>query len=100
MTCPARAASARFTSPIVSNRDAAGALTRRELVERYSERTGRAVATPHFYYAFGLFKTAVVLQQIYYRYKQGLTKDERFALFGAGVSALCEQAARAIEQAG
>jgi aminoglycoside phosphotransferase (APT) family kinase protein len=79
--------------------DAEGALTRKQLVDRYSERTGREVKLPHFYYAFGLFKTAVVIQQIYYRYKQGLTKDERFALFGAGVVALCEQAARAIEQA-
>ena len=32
-----------------------------------------------FYYAFGLFKTAVIVQQIYYRYVQGFTKDERFA---------------------
>ncbi|MET0386675.1 MAG: phosphotransferase family protein [Polyangiales bacterium] len=80
--------------------DAPGALTRAELIARYSERTGRNVEKPHFYYAFGLFKTAVVLQQIYYRYKQGLTKDERFSVFGAGVLALCEQAARAIEHAG
>jgi aminoglycoside phosphotransferase (APT) family kinase protein len=79
--------------------DAEGALSRQQLVDRYSERTGREVKQPHFYYAFGLFKTAVVLQQIYYRYKQGLTHDERFALFGQGVVALCEQAARAIAQA-
>lgn len=78
---------------------AEGAFTRKELFDRYSERTGREVMKPHFYYAFGLFKTAVVIQQIYYRYKQGLTKDERFALFGHGVVALCEQAARAIAQA-
>jgi aminoglycoside phosphotransferase (APT) family kinase protein len=79
--------------------DKPGAPTRRELVERYSERTGRAVANPDFYYVFGLFKTAVVIQQIYYRYRNGLTKDERFATFGAGVVALCEQAARSIERA-
>jgi aminoglycoside phosphotransferase (APT) family kinase protein len=76
-----------------------GALTRAELFERYARITGRSIPNPTFYYAFGLFKTAVVLQQIYYRFKQGLTKDERFALFGAGVVALCEQAARAIEHA-
>jgi len=80
--------------------DAPGALTRRELIERYSLRTGRDVPKAHFYYVFGLFKTAVVVQQIYYRYKQGLTKDERFSHFGAGVVALCEHAARAIERAG
>jgi aminoglycoside phosphotransferase (APT) family kinase protein len=80
--------------------DAPGALTRSELVQRYAERTGRAVKDPHFYYVFGLFKTAVVIQQIYYRYRQGLTKDERFSVFGAGVLALCEQAARVLEQVG
>ena len=76
-----------------------GALTREQLFDRYAEKTGRTIPNPVFYYAFGLFKTAVVIQQIYYRYKQGLTKDERFALFGAGVVALCEQAARSIERA-
>lgn len=76
-----------------------GALTRQQLFERYAMRSGRTIPNPVFYYAFGLFKTAVVLQQIYYRYKQGLTKDERFSLFGAGVVALCEQAARSIERA-
>ena len=80
--------------------DAPGALTRREIIERYSLRTGREVVAPHFYYAFGLFKTAVVIQQIYYRYKHGLTKDERFAAFGVGMVALCEQAARSLDQAG
>jgi aminoglycoside phosphotransferase (APT) family kinase protein len=78
--------------------DKPGALTRRELVERYSERSGRVVNNPDYYYVFGLFKTAVVLQQIYYRYRQGLTKDERFASFGAGVVVLCEQAQRTIEK--
>jgi aminoglycoside phosphotransferase (APT) family kinase protein len=79
--------------------DKPGALTRREIVERYSERSGRVVANPDFYYVFGLFKTAVVLQQIYYRYRQGLTKDERFAAFGAAVEMLCAQAQRTIDKA-
>jgi aminoglycoside phosphotransferase (APT) family kinase protein len=78
--------------------DKPGAPSRRELVDRYSERSGREVKNPDYYYAFGLFKTAVVIQQIYYRYKQGLTKDERFAMFGAGAVVLCEQAARTIDR--
>ncbi|HKU40895.1 MAG TPA: hypothetical protein VJR89_22190, partial [Polyangiales bacterium] len=77
--------------------DHAGALTRAELVERYAARTGRSVPNPNFYYVFGLFKTAVVVQQIYYRYRKGLTKDERFSLFGHAVKALCEQAARTLD---
>ncbi|MCC6213611.1 MAG: phosphotransferase family protein [Polyangiaceae bacterium] len=64
-----------------------GSLTRRELAARYGERSQRDVSNAVYYYVFGLFKTAVVLQQIYYRDRQGLTKDERFAplIFGVGV---------------
>lgn len=57
-----------------------GAMTRRELVDRYAEKTGRNVDEILFYYVFGLFKTAVVTQQIYARFKRGLTKDPRFAM--------------------
>jgi aminoglycoside phosphotransferase (APT) family kinase protein len=74
-----------------------GSLTRRELADRYAEKTGRDVSNILFYYAFGLFKTAVVLQQIYYRYKQGLTKDPRFAPLIMGVHVLVTAADRAIE---
>jgi aminoglycoside phosphotransferase (APT) family kinase protein len=56
-----------------------GSLTRRELVERYGSITGRDSSGMLFYYVFGLFKIAVIGQQIYARYKRGLTKDERFA---------------------
>jgi aminoglycoside phosphotransferase (APT) family kinase protein len=56
-----------------------GSMTRRELIQRYAERTGRDVSHMRFYYVFALFKTAVILQQIYYRYHHGLTKDARFA---------------------
>jgi aminoglycoside phosphotransferase (APT) family kinase protein len=76
-----------------------GSLTRRELVARYAERTGRDVSRVAFYYALGLFKTAVVAQQIYYRYRQGLTQDPRFAAIGMGVVALAAQARRVIDGA-
>jgi len=74
-----------------------GAFTRRELVARYEEASGRAVPNALYYYVFGMFKTAVVVQQIYYRYKQGLTKDERFAIMIMGVHALANKAAQHIE---
>ncbi|MEZ4404387.1 MAG: phosphotransferase family protein [Kofleriaceae bacterium] len=73
-----------------------GMLTRAEVVARYVERSGRPVEHAVFYYAYGLWKTAVVAQQIYYRYAQGLTQDPRFAVFIHGVKALSDQAARAI----
>lgn len=47
---------------------------------------------------FGLFKTAVVAQQIYYRFKQGLTSDQRFAGMILGVRALAEKARISIER--
>jgi aminoglycoside phosphotransferase (APT) family kinase protein len=76
---------------------AAGTLTRREVVSRYATLSGRDVSNIWFYYVFALFKTAVVAQQIYARYKKGLTTDERFAAFIYGVRALAVQAARARE---
>jgi aminoglycoside phosphotransferase (APT) family kinase protein len=60
----------------------AGSLSRAELVERYRAKTGRDVGNMVFYYVFALFKVAVIIQQIYYRYHHGLTKDARFASMG------------------
>jgi aminoglycoside phosphotransferase (APT) family kinase protein len=65
-----------------------GFMTRRELVERYAERSGRDVSDMHWYVVFGYFKLAVILQQIYARYHKGQTKDDRFAAFGRHVRSL------------
>lgn len=73
-----------------------GSYTRAELCARYAERSGRDLSQVVFYYCFGLFKTAVVVQQIYYRYKQGLTRDPRFAALAASMQLLVEQARRTI----
>lgn len=56
-----------------------GSLTRKELVERYAHVSGRDVSNMVFYVVFARFKVAVIVQQIYYRYHVGLTKDPRFA---------------------
>lgn len=74
-----------------------GNLCRAELIERYAKASGRAVAHTVFYYAYGLLKIAVIVQQIYRRYLQGFTKDERFAGFAALVETCGRMAARAIE---
>jgi hypothetical protein len=81
----------------VASRDLIGSLAAFPVVEEYERVTGRAVPNPVFYYVSGLFKTAVVAQQIYFRYKQGLTKDERFSVMIMGVHALAGKAARHIE---
>jgi aminoglycoside phosphotransferase (APT) family kinase protein len=56
-----------------------GGLTRAEIVHRYAQKTGSDLSQIVFYLAFARFKLAVIVQQIYYRYQQGLTKDQRFA---------------------
>lgn len=56
-----------------------GNLDREQLVARYIAKCGRPVSDAVFYYAYGLFKIAVIVQQIYARYQQGLTQDARFA---------------------
>ncbi len=73
-----------------------GSYTRREFAEHYSRLTGRSLEHLAFYSAFGLYKTAVVAQQIYVRFVRGHTKDPRFAMMIEGVKALAGQAERAI----
>jgi aminoglycoside phosphotransferase (APT) family kinase protein len=51
------------------------------------------VSAIRFYETFALFKIAVLVQQIFYRYVRGQTDDPRFATFGARVAALAQQAA-------
>jgi aminoglycoside phosphotransferase (APT) family kinase protein len=69
-----------------------GSLTRRELVDRYQQQSGRNVADALFYYCFGLFKIAVIIQQIYVRYVRGHTQDPRFAQLHQLVTVLRQQA--------
>jgi len=75
-----------------------GSLRRRELVQRYAEQTGRDVGNIVYYYVFALFKTAVITQQIYYRYHHGLTKDARFAALLNVTKVLLKAAERAVER--
>jgi len=75
-----------------------GNLNRAQVVERYSERSRLSVDSPVFYYVYGLFKVAVIAQQIYKRYKEGFSKDPRFAMMIMGVQILGDQAVLAIEK--
>ncbi|RMF18865.1 MAG: phosphotransferase family protein [Candidatus Dadabacteria bacterium] len=74
-----------------------GNLNRLELAERYASTSGRTVDDLVFFYVFGLFKMAVVLQQIYKRYTLGHSKDPRFAQMIHGVRAFADMGRRAIE---
>lgn len=77
-----------------------GWFTRAQIVARYARITGRDVSALGYYEVFGIFKIAVVLQQIYFRYHCGQTQDERFRHFDARVRGLVEIAATLAEQAG
>jgi len=65
-----------------------GSLSRAGLVERYTQTTRRSISHMPFYLAFARFKVAVIVQQIYYRYHHGLTRDPRFAQMPGVVRAL------------
>lgn len=74
-----------------------GALTRTELVDLYSQKSGLSMSDHYdFYYCFGLFRLAVIAQQIYYRFYHGQTKDTRFKAMIMGVWVLENQAQRVI----
>src|SRR5260221_105902 len=65
-----------------------GWYTRAELVARYTEKSGRDVSALGYYEVFGLFKLGVILQQIYFRFHRGQTRDERFRDFHLRVRGL------------
>ena len=65
-----------------------GFMTRREFIDRYAEQSGRDLSNVHWYVVFGYFKLAGILQQIFARWKNGQTQDERFATFGDRVRTL------------
>ncbi len=72
--------------------------TRAEVAEFYCRLSGRDMGNIVFYYAYGLFKIAVIIQQIYYRYQQGHTQDPRFASLIKGVGLCGRMAQMAIEK--
>lgn len=73
-----------------------GSLTRHQLAERYQQKTGADVSNLLFYYCFGMFKIAVIIQQIYARYVRGHTRDERFATLNQAVAQMSEAAVQAV----
>lgn len=78
--------------------DLPGVPTRRELAARYAEASGRDLPDLRFYFAFGLYKLAVIAQQLYARHVKGLTTDPRMAAMIFGVQACASQAERAIAE--
>jgi aminoglycoside phosphotransferase (APT) family kinase protein len=69
-----------------------GFLTRDELVHLYATLSGRDVSSISFCLALAYLKLAVICQQIYYRYRNGQTSDERFKTLGSFANDLIELA--------
>jgi aminoglycoside phosphotransferase (APT) family kinase protein len=78
--------------------DRPGNLTRLQFVERWSRATGRDASNILFYYAFALFKLAVVSQQLYKRYVDGLTREDRYAVMLQGVRAVATAGLLAVDK--
>jgi aminoglycoside phosphotransferase (APT) family kinase protein len=66
--------------------------TRRELVRRYAERTGREMQSVDFYVALAIWKLAILLEGSYKRHLAGTTDDPFFATLGEGIPALARRA--------
>ncbi|MGD0277084.1 MAG: phosphotransferase family protein [Syntrophales bacterium] len=73
-----------------------GALKRMEIVQRYAEKMGISIGNIDFYYCFGMFRLAVIAQQIYYRFYHGQTKDQRLGMMIIGVNVLDTECKRLI----
>jgi aminoglycoside phosphotransferase (APT) family kinase protein len=75
-----------------------GNFSRKEVLNRYAQKSGRDVSNILFYYVFGLFKNAVIAQQIYARWKQGYSKDPRFGGLLVVITALAKQGVQALDK--
>ncbi len=75
-----------------------GNLKRKEVVERYCEQSGRTILNPVFYYVFGLYKNAVIAQQIYARWRIGHVNDPRFGELIHVIKDLARRGEKAIER--
>ncbi len=75
-----------------------GWYTRDEFLHRYALRTGHDVEHIGYHEILGIFKLAVILQQIYYRFRRGQTQDERFRSFDRRVRELVKLAAALVDK--
>ena len=69
-----------------------GMPTREEFLQRYLQLSGRNCADFTFYEVFGLFRLAVIIQQIWARFRLGQTTNPAFAGFGDAVNTLINRA--------
>jgi len=75
----------------------ASQMSKAEIVERYAAGTGFDVSGMAFYEALALFRIAVIVQQIYIRWRRGQTGDDRFAVLGSMVPPVAERGLELLE---
>ncbi len=73
-----------------------GCLRRTQLVSYYAQQRGQPVEDILYYYVFGNFKIAGIIQQIYARFRAGHADDPRFAQLDQVVNYLIARAERAL----
>jgi len=73
-----------------------GMMTRAEVVDYYCEKTGLRPDNWAFYEVYGLFRLAVIAQQIYYRYHYKQTRNPAFKQFWIAVNYLLWRCRRII----
>jgi len=71
---------------------------RQEIVSMYERKMEKPVRKLVFYYVFGLFKLAVIAQQIYYRFHHGMTQDKKFERLEKAAEMLCTVGVQAIQK--
>jgi len=76
-----------------------GIPTEQEYLQRYTERTGRAIDHWNFYLAYNLFRIAAILQGVYKRSTEGIASSDNAAQSGARAKALAEIGWRYAQQA-
>lgn len=74
-----------------------GMMTRNEIINYYLSKRNLDVEDFNYYYVFGLFRLAGIVQQIYKRYDQGQTTNPAFASFGQIANILINQASSKIQ---
>ena len=76
-----------------------GFMSRKELIERYEERSGRSMSDVRWYMTLALWKSAIFLEGSYKRRLAGTTEDAFFDLLEQGVPDVAERAWRLAQDA-
>jgi aminoglycoside phosphotransferase (APT) family kinase protein len=75
-----------------------GNISRQEFASLYALKSNRNLSDILFYYLFGIFKNAVIAQQIYARWKQGFSKDPRFGGLIMVIKSLAKHGVESLEK--